>query len=106
MQIDDFQNIKVIYERIQGNKRQLKVTVLWKQDFDFNESEKVSVFAEMRNNKKHSYELQRIGASSIWYVTLKIANTLDEVYAFDYNLAIKIIQYQVREYQPSYSYAF
>lgn len=106
MKLDDFENIKIVYERIQDDKRHLKVTVLWKQDFKCRESERISVFAEMRNNKRKSYELQRIGDSNVWCTTLKIASTLDEVYAFDNNLAVKIVQYQVREYQPSYSFAF
>jgi hypothetical protein len=106
MQLDYFENIKIVYERIQGDKRHLKVTVLWKQDFHYDESESISVFAEMRNDKKKSYELQRVGASNVWYTTLQIQNTLDRVYAFDNNLAIRIAQYQIREYQPSYSYAF
>jgi hypothetical protein len=106
MQLDNFENIKIVYERIQGDKRHLKVTVLWKQDFEYTGAESISVFAEMRNNRKKSYELQRIGASNVWFTTLEIANTLDEVYSFDNNLAVKIMQYQVREYQPSYSYAF
>jgi hypothetical protein len=104
--MSDIKDIKIVYERIKEDKRNLKVAVFWKQDLELKKSEDVSVFVEIGDDVKQSYELKRLENSDIWYTTLKIRNTLDEIYTVEEKLAVKLIQYKVRPCAAKCSYAF
>lgn len=103
--LNDFEDIKVVFERIEGDNKNIKATILWKQDKEWKESEEISVYAEIADRERHSLKLQKIEASNVWYATLIIRNNLYEIYTFDKKLAVKLVQYKIKPQKLNYSYA-
>jgi hypothetical protein len=104
--LNELKDIKVIFERIEKDKKNIKVSILWKQDSEIRDIDNVSVYVEVGGSNNRSLKLQRLENSDIWYTTLKITNSLNEIAYFDKKLAVKLVQYRVKNYKSSYSYAF
>jgi hypothetical protein len=106
LKLNDMKDIKIIFNRIKNDNRNLQVSILWKQDSEIRNLDNVSVYAEIEGYTRRSLELTRLDNSDLWYATLKIKSSLSEIATFDKKLAVKLVEYKVKSYKPSYSYAF
>jgi hypothetical protein len=106
LKLNDIKDMKIIFTRLNNDNRNIQVSILWKQDSEIRNFDNVSVYAEIDGYTRRSLELARLGNSDLWYATLKIKNSLSEIAAFDKKLAVELVEYKVKTFKPSCSYAF
>ena len=105
MILNDFENIKVVFERMDGDRRYILVNILWKQAVDFAGKGDTEVWVEAGVGKKQKVRMEKIKDTEIWHAAVKINNTLDEVYYFDRTFVLKLVRSEIITYNPHCSYA-
>lgn len=102
--LNDFDNIKIIYNRIPKDNSNIKATILWKQDSDLVYSDDTSVYAGIGDRNKDKVRLTRISNTNVWVGELKIRNVFSKILTFEKHLYVKLIEYKVMPCNGNLSY--
>jgi hypothetical protein len=90
---NNMEQVKVLFERIENDRKHLLAKIMWHADNDINDGE---VYAEVAGKKNSEQELKRMNNSNVWCATYKINDCLTEVVELDKNMVIKLVQYKVK----------